>query len=120
MKQVVAVIYMLIVNLASFDVFGYDPMAPPGYSKGTIDNAMQGVAKKETVTTKPAETGFILRQVVISPSGKSAVINGYIVNEGSYLKNAYVKSIEANSVTLLVKGKTRQLTLEESVPRIRR
>lgn len=106
--------------LSSIDTWAYDPMAPPGFNKGTIDNAMQGAVAKKQTKKQSKQSGYTLRQVVISPTGKSAVINGYIVNEGSYLKDAYVKSIEANKVTILVKGKIRQLTLEESVPRIRR
>ena len=113
---------VLIVMCLPLSGWAFDPMAPPGFNKGTIDNAMQnGKASQTSVKTQAKKTeGFTLRQVVISNAGKSAVINGYIVNEGSYLNNAYVKTIEANSVTLLVKGKIRQLTLEESIPKIRR
>lgn len=115
---------ILVVMLIGYlhTAFAYDPMAPPGFNKGTIDNAMhQSVSeKKKQVKTKTASAGFTLRQVVISPAGKSAVINGYIVNEGSYLNSAYVQSIEADQVIILVKGKTRTLTLKEAVPRIRR
>ena len=114
---------ILVVMLIGYlhTAFAYDPMAPPGFNKGTIDNAMQqAVSEKNQVQKQKAPAGFTLRQVVISPAGKSAVINGYIVNEGSYLNNAYVQSIEADQVTLLVKGKTRTLTLKEAVPRIRR
>lgn len=102
--------------------WGYDPMAPPGYNKGTIDNAIQSGNKsvKRPVATQPKTKGFVLRQIVISEANRSAVINGYIVNVGSYIKNAYVKEISDQSVTLLVKGKKRILTLEESIPRIRR
>jgi type II secretory pathway component PulC len=108
--------------LLAMSTWSYDPMAPPGYNKGTIDNAIQSKtkSKKERVSRDSKNKGFSLRQIVISGLGKSAVINGYIVNEGSYVNNAYVKEIRNQSVILQIKGKTRTLTLEETLPRVRR
>jgi len=106
----------------TFVAWGYDPMAPPGYNKGTIDNAIQANKKhsKRPTPTSSKKDSLVLRQIVTSDASRSAVINGYIVNVGSYIKNAYVKEISDQSVTLLVKGKKRILTLEESIPRVRR
>ena len=96
--------------------WSFDPMAPPAYKQGSMGVTLS--KKAQTRSTKKS-SGFVLRQLVISPLGKSAVINGYVVNEGSFVNHALVQSIDANSVTLLVKGKVKQLTLEESIPRIR-
>jgi hypothetical protein len=94
----------------------YDPMAPPGYQQSEIDSAVG----KEKSIKKVKVRDFTLRQIVIYPNSKSAVINGYVVNEGSYLKNALVKKISKNTVELLVRGKKKVLTLEAKLPRIRR
>jgi hypothetical protein len=94
----------------------YDPMAPPGYQQSEIGST---VGKEKTIKRVKVRD-FTLRQIVIYPHNKSAVINGYVVNEGSYLKNALVKKISKNTVELLVLGKKKVLTLEAKLPRIRR
>ncbi len=94
----------------------YDPMAPPGYERGEIDLTKGGAKAPQKAKVRD----FILRQIVIYPTSKSAVINGYVVHEGSYLKNAFVKKISENTVELVVLGKKKVLTLEAKLPRIRR
>lgn len=107
-------LWLLIVTLL-IPVFAwsYDPMAPPGYQQLKPEY-------KSKVKKTSAQTGYILRQIVISQKGKSAVINGYVVNEGSYLKNAVVKSIQANKVILKVSGKEQVLYLNPESVRVRR
>jgi hypothetical protein len=94
----------------------YDPMAPPGYQQSEIGQTVG----KEKAIKKVKSRDFTLRQIVIYPNSKSAVINGYVVSEGSYLKHALVKKISKNTVELLVLGKKKILTLEAKLPRIRR
>jgi hypothetical protein len=94
----------------------YDPMAPPGYQQSGIDSTVG----KEKAIKKVKARNFTLRQIVIYPNSKSAVINGYVVSEGAYLKNALVKKISKNTVELMVLGKKKVLTLEAKLPRIRR
>ena len=113
-----AFIHMLTVSMCALclPALGYDPMAPPGFERGEIDSVT--ASKKPSPKTKGS--GFVLRQIVIHASSKSAVINGYIVSEGSYIKGARVQHINSNSVELMVLGKKKVLTLEAKLPRIRR
>ncbi len=106
----------MLVCVFCIPVQAYDPMAPPGFKGGEIDSSM--ATKKSPKKAK--KSGYVLRQIVIHASNKSAVINGYIVNEGSYIKDALVKKINNNTVELVVLGKKKVLTLEASLPRIRR
>jgi len=94
----------------------YDPMAPPGYDQSHLEVTTSKVKTSKKIKRR----GFTLRQIVIYPNSKRAVINGYVVHEGSYLKNAFVKKINKNTVEILVLGKKRILTLEAKLPRIRR
>ena len=96
-------------------VLGFDPMAPPGTAP--IKDSGKNFQK---IDKKPKVQGYVLRQIVIHKSVKSAVINGYIVNEGSTIHNAYVQSIKENSVVLNVLGKRREIILESKLPKIRR
>lgn len=107
-------ICVLVFTTASW---GYDPMAPPGYDQLDID----GGNKKTVAATKAKRApAFVLQQIVIKQSNRSAVINGYVVNEGSYLTNARVKKINPNTVVLMVSGKEQTLTLESRLPKVRR
>ncbi len=110
----------LLVALYCVPVFAYDPMAPPGFDRSGTGFATDTKKLKTKSKTKSKSAGFVLRQIVIHPSNKSAVINGYIVNEGSYIKKALVKKINTNTVELVVLGKKKVLTLEARLPRIRR
>lgn len=56
----------------------------------------------------------------MSERGNRAVINGYIVKEGSYIANARVSKIQANQVTLVQSGKEVILNLNSQYPRVRR
>ena len=102
----------LCLTLSSW-VFSFDPTAPPGAQSYKVPSA----TKKVNAVKK---TGFVLRQIVINGENKSAVINGYIVNEGSYINNALVKSINKETVKLSLAGKTKVLRLQTRLPKIRR
>ncbi len=118
LKQHNVVWSVLLIIFISFSSFAYDPMAPPGFERGDIDSNLVNASK--AVKKKTKKPGYILRQIIIRPTIKSAVINGYIVHEGSYLKGAKVEKIKVNSVELTVLGKRKILTLEAKLPRIRR
>lgn len=106
---------LLIVFAANS--WGFDPMAPPGYDLLDVD----GVNKKEASSIKKSvQAEYVLQQIVIKDVSRSAVINGYVVNEGSYLKKARVKKINSNTVILDVSGKEKTLTLESRLPKVRR
>ncbi len=94
----------------------YDPMAPPGY-EATFTDGQKNIKR---AAHKSERANYVLRQIVHRGEKRSAVINGYVVNEGSYLKNAYVKSIGKNSVVLSISGRDKTLKLEASLPRVRR
>ncbi len=106
-------LWLLLFFLSPTLTMAYDPMVPPSYNK-----------EKKDVKVKPRKKirarDFTLHQIVIYPDRKIAVINGYIVNEGSYLKKALVKKINENTVELRVSGKKKMLSLEAKLPRIRR
>ncbi len=107
----------LLLYLWALPALGFDPMAPPGYERGNINgySASKGQVKKVT----SGKRDFVLRQIVFHEKRKSAVINGYILNVGSYLKGAYVQAINETSVELIVAGKKRVLTLETKLPKVR-
>ena len=107
---------VLLMALPASKVLSFDPMAPPGAQKDKTDylNARKSTRKKVV------KDSYILRQIVIHNHARSAVINGYIVNEGSFINNAQVQKIEENSVVIKVLGKRRVLTLEPALPNIRR
>jgi predicted acyltransferase (DUF342 family) len=102
--------------LLSSWAWSYDPTAPPGSQPVNVplDKKIRKNAKQ---VKKP---GFVLRQIVINGEKKSAVINGYIVNEGSYINNALVKAIDKETVKLSLAGKTKVLRLKTRLPKIRR
>ena len=100
----------------SYNSQAYDPMAPPGYGS-TFGNDKKNIEPSVKKNDRP---NYVLRQIVHRGEKRSAVINGSVVNEGSYLKKAYVKRIGENSVVLNVSGKDKTLKLETSLPRIRR
>lgn len=91
----------------------YDPMMPAGYRVKEI---------KHTVTklkaTPPAS--YVLRQILLSERGNRAVINGYVVKEGSTIAKARVSKIESNKVVLIHSGKQVVLTLNHQIPKVRR
>lgn len=96
--------------------WSYDPTAPPG-AQSVSAPSVKTIKGKLKQAKKPA---FILRQIVINGENKSAVINGYIVNEGSYINNALVKAINKETVKLSLAGKTKVLRLITRLPKIRR
>lgn len=102
--------------LLSSWTWSYDPTAPPGSQPVNVllDKKIRKNAKQVN------KTGFVLRQIVINGEKKSAVINGYIVNEGSYINNALVKVIDKETVKISLAGKTKVLRLKTRLPKIRR
>ena len=109
---------VLLIIFISFSSMAYDPMAPPGFERGDIDSS--SLSSSKLVKKKLKKSDYILRQIIIRPTTRSAVINGYIVHEGSYLKGAKIEKIKVNTVELTVLGKRKVLTLEARLPRIRR
>ncbi len=113
----------LILNLWGLPAIAFDPMAPPGYERGNIDsffNKKKESSNNSAKKPKKQAKDYILRQIVIHGAGKSAVINGYVVNEGSWLKGGFIQTINKESVEIIVAGKKRVLTLEVKLPKIRR
>jgi hypothetical protein len=107
MKWIIALSFFITIQVLAFD-----PMAPPGYQQVESGN--------KTVTTKKVQkSDFVLRQIVIRKNQKSAVINGYVVNEGGYIKGARVTRIEANKVVLQLANKQKILRLKPNIARIR-
>lgn len=103
---------LIIAVLIAVNTMAFDPMAPPGFQK--IDRKNNSVSR-----TKPAESKYILRQIVIRDAYKSAVINGYVVNEGGYIKGAKVMLIDKQAVVINVSGKEKTLYLKPNVARVR-
>lgn len=104
---------MALLILQPITVCAFDPMAPPGY---------QEIKPEKTIVkkVKPRQPEYILKQIVIrTDNSKSAVINGYVLNEGGYLKGAKVIQITSNQVVLDIAGKEKVLNLKPKVARIR-
>lgn len=77
-----------------------DPMRPPtAGSSGTVHSS------------KKAVQYYHLSSILISPSHRSAIINGKRVSAGESVGRARVTEIRGNEVTLSIAGKTRTLTL---------
>ena len=109
--RTVVLVMGLVLPIISW---GYDPMAPPGAKTA---QQPEKIVKK----SKKIQPGYTLSQIVIRKNDrKSAVINGYVLNEGGYLKRALVKRIHANKVILSVAGKERVLHLKPKVARVRK
>lgn len=108
--------FLLLLGLPVSKVLSFDPMAPPGVDK-SIDEVS---TSKKSSSSRAIKDSYILRQIVIRNNSRSAVINGYVVNVGSFIKNAKVQKIDENSVELKVSGKRRVLILESALPNIRR
>ncbi|MEH6346541.1 MAG: hypothetical protein V7785_15725 [Bermanella sp.] len=107
---------LLFLGLPVSKVLSFDPMAPPGANKSINEIS----TSKKPSSPRAIKDSYILRQIVIRNNSRSAVINGYVVNEGSLIKNAKVQKIDENSVVIKVSGKHRVLTLESALPNIRR
>ena len=105
----------LLVIMAPL-AFGFDPMAPPNAKNETVQS---GISKKAQ-PKKIKQQAYVLRQIVSRDTLKSAVINGHVVTEGTYIDGAFIQSIKENSVVLKVKGKRTEIILESKLPRIRR
>jgi hypothetical protein len=104
---------MIICILVSTNiVLGFDPMAPPGYQQATVKETIKNEKSKPPIK-------YILRQIVIGEKHKSAVINGYVVAEGEYIKSALVKSIRENKVVIQIKNKQRTLYLKPNTVKVR-
>lgn len=100
--------------------WSFDPTAPPGYEAGTLDGAMGKQSVYKRTPKKTASPEWTLRQIVYRPDGKSAVINGWVVQEGDTVKGAVIKRIEPEKVVLSAKGKEVVLSIAPSRPKIRR
>ncbi|MFY0639639.1 MAG: hypothetical protein JXR16_01245 [Bermanella sp.] len=109
------IILTILILFLSLSANAYDPMAPPGYG-GNNSNVIRNNKKIKAVEEKG---DFKLLQIVINSKTKNATIDGRIVNEGDYLKNAYVKSISKETVVLVLSDKEMILTLTNEYPRIR-
>lgn len=115
-----AVHVTLLMWLMSPLTWGFDPTAPPGYEAGTVDSAM---GKQSVYLVSPKKTvapEWILRQIVYRVDGKSAVINGWVVQEGDTVKGAIIKRIEPEKVVLSAKGKDVVLSIAPDRPKVRR
>ena len=109
------VVVILLLFFLTPAALASDPMAPPyAREKSTGEYSKKLNIKKSTVQ------GYILRQIVSREKDRSAVVNGYVVNEGSYINNAYVERIKENSVVLIIKSKRKEIILESKLPKIRR
>lgn len=102
----------MVAGVVAINAMAFDPMAPPGFQK--IDRKESTVSK-----SKPSGPNYILRQIVIRGDNKSAVINGYVLNEGGYIKGARVKRINKQNVVIDVSGKEKTLNLKPNVARVR-
>lgn len=113
-KLTIRCLSVCLCLMLSSGSWSFDPTAPPGAQ------SVQTPSAQPSNITKVKKPGFILRQIVINGENKSAVINGYIVNEGSYINNALVKAINKETVKLSLAGKTKILRLQTRLPKIRR
>lgn len=107
--KILCLVGILLVSSA----WAFDPMAPPGFQKKSVPASTLKKAAK--IAPK-----YILRQIVIRGDRKSAVINGYVLNEGDLIKGAKVMKIEANKVILEISKKQKTLQLKPNIARVRR
>lgn len=107
---------LLIVLWVSADVYGIDPMAPPGYrGDGQVPGHGLGVNGKKA--NKPR---YVLRQIMVKGDDSSAIINGVIVRVGDKVGKAKVIKIAEKRVTLKLTSGYQVLTLESRYPSVRK
>lgn len=91
----------------------YDPMQPPAYAL----NKLRLEKVKKASVLKPARTGvkkaapWVLSSILYSKQRKHAIINNKLVKKGDVIKGARLVRLGPDSVRLLAKGKTIDLTL---------
>jgi len=84
-----------------------DPTQPPLELKPAPAATVQPLKK----AASPVQPEFVLQSVMISPSRKSAVINGIAVSVGDRIKGATISTIDTHHVTLSRNGKSIQLKM---------
>lgn len=99
-------ILLLGALLPSAHVSAVDPMRPA---------FLDGAPKTKTTTKKKQPAQFTLQQIRISDSDTSAVVNGQLVREGSWLLGAKVVEIKDKRVILNHKGKRKELSLTNAI-----
>jgi len=97
-QRTAALLALLVLPLAGHAGATEDPMRPPQAS------VYSGKQTKRVIH-------YHLSSIVISPSRRSAIINGKRVTLGERVDNARVTDIQGAHVTIAVGGKTRTLTL---------
>ena len=106
-------LFLLLSAVVASSAWAFDPMAPPGFQQKPVGTVVTKKAAKKSPQ-------YVLRQGVIRNDNKSAVINGYVLNEGDYIKGAKVVKIEANKVILEISKKQKILQLKPNIARVRR
>lgn len=96
-----------------------DPMAPPGYDSrlNTTDDAKK--IHKTHKRKKRGSKGYVVQQVLIRGTSKTATINNRLVQEGDTVGKAKVLSIAKKRVVIAIGGKRKVLPVQERYPDIK-
>jgi len=86
-------------------------LLPSALQAEVLDDPMRPPAVISSHQTKKEGSGYQLNSIFISPTRRSAIINGKSVSVGDRVGNARVIEIQATEVRISLAGKTRTLTL---------
>lgn len=121
MKKFIVYVVMLIISpgvLAEFN----DPMQPPEYALNKLraEKYQKANSKKTSQSGLKKEQSWVLTSILYSRDRKHAIINNKLVRKGDLIKGARVVQLQPDSVRLLAKGKTIELSLRSRYKSIKK
>lgn len=121
MKFVLLLLSVIVLSpTAAADFF--DPMQPPAFAL----NKFRLEKNKNTRPAKSAQSNskkpvpWVLSSILYSKQRKHAIINNTLVKKGDVIKGAKLVRLSPDSVRLLTKGKTIDLSLGSRFKSIKR
>lgn len=121
MKKLFVYLVILVISpgvLADF----YDPMHPPEYALNKLraEKYKKANIKKTSPSGVKKEQPWVLSSILYSRDRKHAIINNKLVRKGDLIKGARVIQLQPDSVRLLAKGKTIELSLRSRYKSIKK
>ena len=121
MKKIFVYLVILVISpgvLADF----YDPMQPPEFALNKLraEKYNKANVKKPSQPGVKKEDAWVLSSILYSRDRKHAIINNKLVRKGDLIKGARVVQLQPDSVRLLAKGKTIELSLRSRYKSIKK
>lgn len=111
MKIAVTMLCALLAGMANAEYF--DPMQPPAFAlaKYRLEKFKSSPLTKISVAKKVKSEPWVLSSILYSNNRKHAIINNRVVKKGDVIKGARLIRLQPDSVRLMAKGKTIDLSL---------